>query len=199
MDLNLVSKEHEECIDIVCFYLSKQTKNLKIKLTLGPNSRGAVIVLANLVEGSKLSLETQQHHLFPRASSYLLCKTLVGTNSKFNYSGKIVIGKQGDKSHAYERNENLLLGSEATVISEPTLEILADDVYCTHGAATGYLNADEIYYLQTRGFSYKTAWRLLTRGFLLSGLDKLLIEENVSAREFAFLSKMVSNHLLLDS
>jgi len=111
-------------------------------------------------------LKTKQHHLAPKTTSNLFIKGVFRDRSKFCYQGLIRIEKTGQGAHAYQKNQNLVLSEEVFVDSKPELEILANDVFCTHGATTGRLNPDELYYLETRGLEKKKAEKLLIDGFI---------------------------------
>lgn len=111
-------------------------------------------------------IKTKQHHVAPNAKSNLLIKGIFNDNSSFHYEGLIKIEKKAQKSHAYQKNQNIILSDGVFVRSEPFLEILANEVFCTHGSTTGKLNEDSIYYLTTRGLQKKEARRLLLNGFM---------------------------------
>jgi len=174
--------KNENQIEVVCFKHTKTTKKISLEFNLAEKSRCRIIVLAKVSGGGSLELITSQNHSQSEATSDLLCKALVA-DGEFIYRGGVYIAKSGNLTHAYQRNENLLLSSEARVVSEPSLEILANDVYCTHGAATSPLDDEQLYYLQTRGLSHLEAANLLERGFLLSGLDRLLIDSELVSGE----------------
>lgn len=111
-------------------------------------------------------VETIQHHLSPQSTSNLLIKGVFDDQCQFFYRGLIRIEKEAQKSHGYQKNQNLLLSPDVFIDSKPELEILANDVFCTHGSTTGYLNQEELYYLQTRGLTKKQAEKLIIDGFL---------------------------------
>lgn len=111
-------------------------------------------------------IHTIQNHDAPSSTSNLYIKGVFYDNSKFHYQGLIKIEKKGQKSHAYQKNKNLMLSPHAFVESEPFLEILANDVFCTHGSTTGKLNEEEMYYLKSRGIEQKKAEGLLVQGFI---------------------------------
>jgi Fe-S cluster assembly protein SufD len=92
-------------------------------------------------------IETVQHHLAQGSTSNLLIKGVFAESSRFDYSGLIRIEKEGQQSHAYQKNQNLLLSPDSFVQSKPFLEILANDVFCTHGSTTGKLNEEQIFYI----------------------------------------------------
>lgn len=111
-------------------------------------------------------VNTVQLHDAPSSSSNLFIKGVFYDSSKFHYQGLIKIEKTGQKSKAYQKNQNLILSPDCFVESEPDLEILANDVFCTHGSTTGKLNQEEIYYLKSRGINQVAAEELLVEGFI---------------------------------
>ena len=111
-------------------------------------------------------LHTIQHHQAPNSTSNLLIKSVLNDESHFNYHGLIRIDENCNGSHAYQKNQNLIVSDKAVVKSEPDLEILSNEVFCTHGSTTGKPNEEQLYYLQTRGLSLKTAQEIYVKGFL---------------------------------
>jgi len=103
----------------------------------------------------------------------LLIKGVFLNQSKFIYQGLIKIEKTGQKSHAYQKNKNLILGEKVFVDSRPFLEILADDVFCTHGSTTGKIDEESIFYLKSRGLDQKKAEELYISGFIQEIIDKI--------------------------
>ncbi|OGK37368.1 hypothetical protein A3F03_04245 [Candidatus Roizmanbacteria bacterium RIFCSPHIGHO2_12_FULL_41_11] len=118
-------------------------------------------------------IETIQRHIAPRSTSNLLIKGVFEDRAKLIYQGLIRIEKSGQKSHAYQKNQNLLLSDGAFVESRPFLEILANDVYCTHGSTTGRLNQDQLLYIQSRGLNSDKAEKLLVTGFIAEIHDRV--------------------------
>ena len=111
-------------------------------------------------------LKTCQHHKVGDSQSDLLVKGVFFDKSRFIYEGLIRIDKDAQRSTAYQKNQNLVLSSDVYVESRPFLEILANDVFCTHGSTTGNLNSDEIFYLKTRSLDEVKAKKLLIQGFV---------------------------------
>src|SRR3989344_7821507 len=118
-------------------------------------------------------LETVQHHRAGNSFSNLLIKGVCFDRSKFIYEGLIRIEKKAQKSHAYQKNQNLVMSKDCFVDSRPVLEILANDVFCTHGSTTGGLNEEQLYFLQSRGLEKAQAAELLVRGFVDDLLGKM--------------------------
>ncbi len=121
----------------------------------------------------KIELYTLQDHLKPESVSDLFIKSVLFDEAKFNYKGLIKIEKDAQKSNAYQKNQNLLLSKNAWADSRPYLEILANDVRCTHGATVGKIDKDQLYYLQTRGLTQNMATHLIVEGFYLELLERI--------------------------
>lgn len=149
------------------------------------SGRGARAVVIGLVTGGKrgvVKLHTLQRHDAAETTSTLLIKSALYDDSACQYEGSIVVSKKAQKTDAYQRNENLLLGSGAQATSSPILEIQANDVRCTHGAVVKTLDPHEMWYLASRGISRARARQMIVSGFLDSSLaliDDARERENV--------------------
>ncbi len=99
-------------------------------------------------------------------------KSILNDTAQSIFTGKIVIQKYSQKINASQLCQNLLLSDKAEANTQPQLEIYADDVKAAHGATTGQLNADEIFYLQSRGISKSKAIQLLQSGFALELIEQ---------------------------
>lgn len=114
----------------------------------------------------EFKINTIQNHKAPSSISNLLIKGVFYDSSKFYYRGLIKIEKKAQKTHAYQKNQNLTLSENCFVDSRPYLEILANDVFCTHGSTTGRLDREQMFYTKTRGLDSKKAEELLVEGFI---------------------------------
>jgi Fe-S cluster assembly protein SufD len=112
-----------------------------------------------------LDNHTTIDHAMPHCDSHELYKTILNGKSRGVFNGKIFVRKDAQKTDAKQTNRTLLLSDEATMDTKPQLEIFADDVKCTHGATIGYLDADAIFYLRSRGISENAARDILTHAF----------------------------------
>ena len=108
---------------------------------------------------------TYLEHAAPSCASRQLYKMVLGGGGHGVFSGRILVRPVAQQTDAFQLNQNLLL-DDAVVDTKPQLEIGADDVRCTHGATTGRLNQDQVFYLQTRGIPRPAAGQMLARGFL---------------------------------
>lgn len=144
-------------------------KNFNGTLMVDIQGKGIKVYVRGLYIGKKknvFTLKTIQKHTAPGSFSDLLVKGVFYDESQFTYEGLIRIEKDAQKTHAYQKNQNLVLSQKVVVNSRPFLEILANDVFCTHGSTTGGLNKEQLYYLSTRGLSEKLSEKLLVKGFI---------------------------------
>ncbi|MFN9368748.1 MAG: Fe-S cluster assembly protein SufD [Planctomycetia bacterium] len=123
----------------------------------------------------QLVYNTLQHHEAPACRSDLLYKGALQDRSRLVWRGMIKVDKSAQKTDGYQRNDNLMLSDEARVDSIPGLEIEADDVRCTHGATSGRVDAEQVFYAQARGLSADEAARLVVAGFFRQVFDRITI------------------------
>lgn len=133
------------------------------------SGKGAVAKLRGAYIGSDSSLydlRTLQDHTAEATFSDLMFKAVNFGSAKSVYQGLIKVSPVAINANAYQLNRNLLMSSEARADSIPKLEILVDEVKCTHGASVGKPDASALFYLRSRGISQKDATRLIVEGFL---------------------------------
>jgi len=116
---------------------------------------------------------TLQSHQAPNTGSNLLYKNALLDRARTIFSGLIIVDPEAQKTDAYQSNRNLLLSDEAESNALPGLEIQANDVRCTHGATSGHVDAEQMFYLETRGIAPAAARQLLVFGFFEEVLAKL--------------------------
>jgi Fe-S cluster assembly protein SufD len=116
---------------------------------------------------------TLQTHKAPHARSDLLFKNALLDKSQTIFSGLIIVEENAQQTDAYQTNNNLLLSPTAEANSLPGLEIEANDVKCSHGATTGQISPEELFYLNARGIPKRTAFELLVAGFFEEILGKI--------------------------
>lgn len=132
------------------------------------NGEGADALFKGLFAGSgeaRADHRTYQAHNAPRCRSELMMKTLLAGRAHSVYQGTISVPRQSQKTDAYQQCRNLLLNKEARADAMPKLEIIADDVRCTHGASMGSLNDEQLFYMQTRGLTRRQATVVIASGF----------------------------------
>lgn len=112
------------------------------------------------------TIETEQLHLAEQTTSSCIVRSICHDQSRSQYQGMIVIEKEGQKSEAHQDHKALLLGDNARAYARPSLQIRADDVQCGHGSAIGQLDADQSFYLETRGIRSSQSQAVLSYAFL---------------------------------
>ena len=115
-------------------------------------------------------------HAVPRCSSQQLYKGVLDGSARAVFNGRIVVRPDAQKTDAEQTNKHLLLSDGVEVDSKPQLEIFADDVRCTHGAAEGQLAPEALFYLESRGLGEATARALLTYGFARAVVERIAAE-----------------------
>lgn len=136
----------------------------------GEKAKGNIIGFVFGRDAGAITIHTRQIHTAPHTSSSLFIQSILSGSSTFQYDGNIRIERQACDSDAHIQNNNLLASGNVHVQSIPTLEILTDDVRCTHGVATGTFPTDVLWYLTSRGIGISRAKKLYTQGLLHSGL-----------------------------
>jgi Fe-S cluster assembly protein SufD len=123
-----------------------------------------------------LDYDTFQEHAAPNTESDFAFKGALRERATAVWRGMIRVEENAQKTNAYQENRNLLLSNEAHADSIPGLEIMANDVRCTHGATLGRIDREELFYLMARGLSRAEAERLIVRGFFQDVLDRIELE-----------------------
>lgn len=121
-------------------------------------------------------LHTLQRHLKDHATSDLLIKGCLKDRARSVYQGLIQVAEGAQRTDAYQANRNLLLSDQARADSIPGLEILANDVRCTHGATLGHVDDEQMYYLMSRGLARTEAQRLIVEAFFEPVLERIPLE-----------------------
>ncbi len=117
---------------------------------------------------------TFMHHIHPNCPSHELFKGILTDSSRAVFNGKVYVEPEAQKTDSKQTNRNLLLSDTAIVDTKPELEIFADDVKCTHGAAVGGMNETHSFYLKTRGISEENAKGILTVGYAAEATEKIV-------------------------
>jgi Fe-S cluster assembly protein SufD len=127
-------------------------------------------------------------HARPHCDSHEVYKGILAGRAHGVFNGKIVVRPAAQKTDAKQTNRALLLSDEAQITTKPQLEIFADDVKCTHGAAVGQLDEDAIFYVRSRGLDLREARRLLVQAFAGDILGRMRVEPLRQALETAMLA-----------
>lgn len=144
---------------------SHLTKNFSDLELAGEGSTGRMSGFYFTDHDQHLDHDTQQNHLAPHTTSDLLFKGALLDKSRSVWQGMIYVAPGAQKTDGYQANRNLVLSHTARADSIPGLEILADDVRCTHGATVGQIDEDQVFYLMARGIPRLMAEQLVVEGF----------------------------------
>jgi len=144
-----------------------------------------------MVDGSQ---HTDTHsvidHRQPHCTSHQLYKGILDGKSRAVFNGKVFVRHGAQQTDAQQTNKNLLLSNQARVDTKPQLEIFADDVKCTHGAAVGQLDEEELFYLESRGINPGLARNMLTYGFAGEVIERIGIESIRRELDAAVLNRL---------
>jgi len=138
-----------------------------------PGGRSDMLAVTVAEDSQEVDQRTFQIHEAPNTSSDLLYKNALDDAARTIFSGLIRVSPGAHKTDAYQKVRNLLLSDEAEANSLPGLEIEADDVRCTHGATSGQIEEEELFYLLSRGIPLRDSQRLIVYGFLEEVLERL--------------------------
>lgn len=149
--------------------------NQQVELA-GPGAESQVNGVLFAEGKQHVSYHTAQHHSAPSCRSDFLYKSALQDKARTVWRGMIQVDKQAQKTDGYQRNDNLLLSNKARADSIPGLEILADDVRCTHGSTSGRVDEEMIFYAMARGFTREEAVQMIVTGFFQQIFDRITIE-----------------------
>lgn len=169
---------------------SQLTKNFSDLDLVGQGSSGRMSGFYFTNGNQHLDHDTQQNHMAPNTTSDLLFKGALKEHSRSVWQGMIYVAPGAQKTDGYQANRNLVLSDKARADSIPGLEILADDVRCTHGATVGKIDADQVFYLRSRGIPYDEAERLIVEGFFDPIMQRIPFEGVRSRFQDAIIEKM---------
>jgi len=133
-------------------------------------------------------------HASPGCTSHELYKGVLDDRSRGVFDGRIIVRKDAQKTDAHQTNKNLLVSEDALVDSTPRLQILADDVKCTHGATIGQIDEDAMFYLRTRAISEAAARNLLIQAFVSEVLRGMRIEPIRAGLECLLFTRLRKGH-----
>jgi len=169
---------------------SRLTKNFSEIDMAGRGARGRMSGFYFTDGDQHLDHDTQQNHLAPNTTSDLLFKGALRESSRSVWQGMIYVAPGAQKTDGYQANRNLVLSPQARADSIPGLEILADDVRCTHGATVGKIDPEQVFYLSSRGISYPEAERLIVEGFFDPIMQRIPFEGVRNRFQDAIMEKM---------
>lgn len=165
-------------------------RNESLSRMSGEGSRSVMLSLNPMNGTRELDQRTLQDHAAPHATSDLLYLNSLDDSTRTIFAGLIKVAKGAHQTDAYQKVRNLMLSDDAEANSMPGLEILADDVRCSHGATSGDINEEELFYFQARGIPKQLGRKLIIKGFFDTLLERL---ESEPTREY--ISKILGKRL----
>ena len=142
----------------------------------GAGSSAQMLGLAFTDARQHFDVSTAQEHTSPHTTSDLLYRTVLKDRAQTAWGGNIYVYPSANYTDAYQKNDNLLLSERAHADTLPGLEIEAHEVRCTHGATAGKIDADQVFYLMSRGLSYAQAEKLIVEGFFEPVMERIPLE-----------------------
>jgi Fe-S cluster assembly protein SufD len=152
---------------------SRYSRFESLSRLVGEGGRSDLLAVAVATDEQEFDARTLQDHISPHTASDLLYKNALDDRARCTFGGLIRVEPHAHFTDAYQKVRNLLLSDDSEANSMPGLEILADNVRCTHGATSGQINEDEMFYLHSRGIPTKVAQRLIVTGFLNEVIQRL--------------------------
>jgi Fe-S cluster assembly protein SufD len=155
----------------------RQARHESNSRLLGPGAHSEMLALTVADGTQEFDQRTLQTHVAPHTTSNLLYKNALLDAAKTIFSGLIIVEPDAQKTDAYQKNRNLMLSDSAEAHSLPGLEIQANDVKCSHGSTSARIDADQEFYLRSRGINPAETRRLLVAAFFEEVLEKLENED----------------------
>jgi Fe-S cluster assembly protein SufD len=168
-----VAARDSAAVNLALNFGGKYSRLESISRMIGRGARSDMLAISVARDEQEFDQRTLQDHLKPDTTSDLLYKNALSDQSRTIFSGLIKVEPGAHRTDAYQKVRNLLLSDEAEANSMPGLEILADDVRCTHGATSGQVEPEELFYMKSRGIDDLASKRLIARGFLTEVVDRL--------------------------
>ena len=174
LQMNSTTVDHDASAMSLNLHLGgKYSRFESLSRLIGEGCRSDLLAVAVAKDQQEFDARTLQDHISPHTASDLLYKNALDDRARSIFGGLIRVEPHAHFTDAYQKVRNLLLSDDSEANSMPGLEILADNVRCTHGATSGQIDEDELFYLRTRGIPVPVAQRLIVTGFLDEVIQRL--------------------------
>jgi Fe-S cluster assembly protein SufD len=174
LQMNSTTVDHDASATSLNLHLGGRYSRFEsLSQLIGEGGRSDLLAVAVAKHQQEFDARTLQDHISPHTASDLLYKNALDDRARTIFGGLIRVEPHAHFADAYQKVRNLLLSDDAEANSMPGLEILADNVRCTHGATSGQLEEDQLFYLRSRGIPTNVAQRLLVTGFLDEVIQRL--------------------------
>jgi len=174
LQMNTTTVDHDASAMSLNLHLGARYSRFEsLSRLVGEGARSDLLAVSVATGEQEFDARTLQDHLSPHTASDLLYKNALDGRARSTFGGLIRVEPHAHFTDAYQKVRNLLLSDDSEANSMPGLEILADNVRCTHGATSGQIEPDELFYLRSRGIPVSVAQRLVVTGFLNEVIDRL--------------------------
>ncbi len=174
LQMNTTTVDHDASAMSLNLHLgAKYSRFESLSRLIGEGARSDLLAVSVATGEQEFDARTLQDHVTPHTASDLLYKNALDDRARCTFGGLIRVEPHAHFTDAYQKVRNLLLSDDSEANSMPGLEILADNVRCTHGATSGQVDEDEMFYLQSRGIPISVAQRLIVTGFLNEVIQRL--------------------------
>lgn len=177
IDRIAVSQDTDSRCSIYTFTMSGELVRNQVTMNLeGENTESHLIGAYLLSDSQHVDNYTEIHHKQANCYSNELYKGIVGDQATGVFSGKIHVYEDAQKTNAFQTNRNIVLSDRANIYTKPQLEIYADDVKCSHGATTGQIDEEAMFYLRARGIKEHDARMMLIYAFCMEVAETISLE-----------------------
>jgi len=178
IDNTYVSQKQESHVSVQTFsFGGNLTRNNLNFYHFGERLTSTLNGITIIGEKQHVDHYTLVHHAAPNCESFQDYKGIFSDNSIGVFNGKVYVEKEAQKTNAFQKSNNILLGNKSTINAKPQLEIFADDVKCSHGCTVGQLDETALFYMQQRGIPKKEAKALLMYAFSNAVIENIKIPE----------------------
>jgi len=174
LQMNTTTVDHDASAVSLNLHLGARYSRFEsLSRLIGEGGRSDLLAVSVADGDQEFDARTLQDHVSPHTASDLLYKNALDDRARCTFGGLIRVEPHAHFTDAYQKVRNLLLSDDSEANSMPGLEILADNVRCTHGATSGQVDKEELFYLRTRGIPVSVAQRLIVTGFLNEVIQRL--------------------------
>jgi Fe-S cluster assembly protein SufD len=174
LQMNTTTVDHDASALSLNLHLGgKYSRFESLSRLIGEGARSDLLAVSVADDDQEFDARTLQDHISPHTASDLLYKNALDDRARCTFGGLIRVEPHAHFTDAYQKVRNLLLSDDSEANSMPGLEILADNVKCSHGATSGQVDEEELFYFRTRGIPVSVAQRLIVTGFLNEVIQRL--------------------------
>src|SRR6266700_4067869 len=174
LQMNSTTVDHDASTTSLNLHLgSRYSRFESLSRLIGEGGRSDLLAVSVAKDQQEFDARTLQDHISAHTASDLLYKNALDDRARCTFGGLIRVEPHAHFTDAYQKVRNLLLSDDSEANSMPGLEILADNVRCTHGATSGQVEEDQLFYLRSRGIPVPVAQRLIVTGFLDEVIQRL--------------------------